>query len=146
MKKWVDYIWVWVWVIIFNSEQKVLIAQRWPKASNERWKWEFPWWSVEFGEKFWDSVAREINEELGINIEIIELLDIVEHLISDEKQHRISLTYTAKLISWTPSIQEPEKCTWVKWIKIKDINPEELSIVSQSNYNKYMEKYWKYIF
>lgn len=141
MKKGIDFIGVGTGAIVFNDEGKILISQRGPKARNESGKWEFPGWSVNFGEHCEDAIVREVKEEFDIDIQVIELLEVVNHIIPDEKQHWVSPSYIAKHISWNPKIMEPHKCTGMKWVKIKDIDPKELSIASKSNYEKYIEKY-----
>ena len=87
MKQGIDYIGVGVGAAILNKERKLLITLREKAAKNERGKWEIPGGSVEFGETFEQAVKREIKEELGIEIDIIELLGICDHIIPEEHQH-----------------------------------------------------------
>ena len=143
MKKGVDFIGIGAGAIIFNSEGKVFIAQRGPRARNEAGKWDFPGGSVEFGEKCVDAVVREIKEEFEMDIKILEFLEVVDHIIPKEKQHWVSPSYVAKYIKGKPKNMEPRKCLGFKWVYIKDINPDELSLASRSNYNKFIEKYGK---
>lgn len=141
MKKGIDFIGVGVGAIIFNDEGKVLLAQRGFKARNEIGKWEFPGGGVEFGETCEDAVKREIEEELDIEIKVIELLEVVDHIIPDEKQHWVAPSFISKLVRGTTKIKEPDKCFNFKWINFFEINPETLSNVSRSNYQKFIEKY-----
>ena len=141
MKRGIDFIGVGAGAIIFNDEGKVFIAKRGKKARNERGKWDFPGGSVEFGETCEDAVKRELMEEFGIEIKIIKLLEVVDHILPEEKQHWVSPSYIAKLVKGFPKIMEPEKCDEIKWVEISEINPEELSISSRSNFNKYVEEY-----
>ena len=143
MRKGIDFIGVGAGAIIFNGEGKVFIAQRGLKARNEAGKWDFPGGSVEFGERCEDAIAREIKEEFGMDIKVLEFLEVVDHIISEEKQHWVSPSYIAKHIGGEATIVEPEKCIGFKWVDISDINPNELSIASRSNYEKYIEKYGK---
>ncbi len=141
MKKGIDFIGVGTGAIIFNDEGKVLLAQRGPKARNENGKWEFPGGSVEFGETCEEAIVREIKEELEIDIKVIELVEVVNHILLEEKQHWVSPSFVARHVRGEPKIKEPEKCVGYKWVKISDINFDELSIASQSNYKKFVEKY-----
>lgn len=140
MKKGVDYIGVGAGAMIFNEEGHVFINKRGPEARNESGKWEFPGGGVEFGETCETAVIREVFEEFNFKIEVVELLEVVNHIIPDENQHWVSPSFIAKHISGEPQIMEPTKCTDFKWTPIEEINPEELSIASRSNFESYMRK------
>ena len=141
MKKGVDFIGVGAGAIIFNNEGQVFIARRGPKARNEAGRWDFPGGSVEFGETCEAAVVREIKEEYDMDIEVLELLEVVNHLLPQEKQHWVSPSFIARHLSGEAKINEPEKCIGFKWLKLSEINPEELSVASLSNYKKFIEKY-----
>lgn len=141
MKKGIDFIGVGVGAIIFDNEGKVLLAQRGAKAKNEVGKWEFPGGGVEFGETLEIAIKREIKEEFDIEIKVIEFLEVVDHILPEEKQHWVSPSYVSKLVSGCAKIVEPKKCSNFKWIKFSDIIFDTLSIASKSNYLKFIEKY-----
>lgn len=141
MKKGVDYIGVGCGAMIFNDEGKVFISKRGKKARNESGKWDFPGGGVKFGEKCEDAVKREIKEEHDIDVEVVEFLEVVSHIIPEEKQHWVSPSYVAKLVSGEAKIMEPEKCDEIRWVNISEIDPETLSLASKSNFLKYMENY-----
>lgn len=141
MKIGVDFIGVGAGAIVFSNEGEVFIAKRGLKAQNEIGKWDFPGGSVKFGETCENAVVREFKEEFDIEIKIIEFLEVVDHILLDEKQHWVSPSFIAKHISGIPKIMEPQKCMEFQWIKFVDINPEQLSSVSKSNYCKFLKKY-----
>jgi mutator protein MutT len=141
MKKGVDFIGVGTGAIVFNDKGEVFVAQRGPKARNEAGKWDFPGGSVEFGETCENAVVRELKEEFEIDIEVIELLEVVNHILPEEQQHWVSPSFIAKHIGGVPRITEPEKCIEFKWINIAEINPNDLSQASKSNWQKFIEKY-----
>lgn len=141
MKKGIDYIGVGTGAMIFNDEGQVFLAQRGPKSRNEVGKWDFPGGCVEFGETCEDAVIREVKEEFDMDIEIIELLMVVNHILPEEKQHWVSPAFIAKYTGGETKIMEPEKCSGFKWVEISEIKPEELSSSSRLNYEKFLEKY-----
>lgn len=141
MKKGVDFVGVGVGAMIFNNEGKVFLAKRGQEARNERGKWEFPGGGLKFNERCEDGLKREIREEFDIKIKVVELLEVSDHIIKEEKQHWVAPSYIAKYISGTPKIMEPEKIVEFKWFNLTDIDLGIISLVSQSNFLKYKEKY-----
>lgn len=125
-----DYVGVGVGAAIYNDEEKLFLAERGPKAKNEAGKWEFPGGSVEFGETLEAALTREIREEYGFTIEVIELLHVVDHLIPEEGQHWVSPTFICKYKTGTPQILEPEKCSQIGWFSIEEIEQKKLSLAT----------------
>jgi mutator protein MutT len=139
MRPGIDYIGVGVGAMAFNDKGEVFMSQRGPKANNERGCWEFPGGRVEFGETLADAIRREFREEYGVEIELVELLSVDDHMLPDEGQHWVSPTYIARHISGEPCILEPEKCTGIGWYKL-DAMPTPMSVISQRNLDVYLQK------
>lgn len=135
-----DYIGVGVGAIILDEQKKLFLALRGPKVKNERGLWEFPGGAVEFGETLSDALTREMREEFGIEIEVGELLDVVDHILPEEKQHWVSPTFICRLQSGVPQIREAEKCSQIGWFSIDHI-PENLTTISRKNLQHYRDKY-----
>lgn len=140
MKAGIDYIGVGVGAMVFNDKGEVFLSQRGHQAKNERGTWEFPGGKVEFGETLANAVKREFQEEYGMDIELVELLAIDDHILPDEGQHWVSPTYVARHIGGTPTIQEPEKCSAIGWFAIDEL-PQPLSLITQYNVRDYLAKY-----
>lgn len=107
MKPGTDYIGVGIGAVIINQEKKIFLAKRGENAQNERGKWECPGGTLEFGESFENTVRREIREEYDIEIKAVELLEVYNHIIPDEKQHWVALAYICVIEKGTPKILEP---------------------------------------
>lgn len=63
---------------IIIHENKFLAVQRGPETDHP-FQWEFPGGKISNNESAEESIRREIQEELSVEIEIIERLDAVEH-------------------------------------------------------------------
>lgn len=133
MKKGIDYIGVGVGAVIFDSDGRVFLAKRGREARNESGKWEFPGGGVEYGETLEQAIAREVREEYGIEIDVLNLLDVVNHLIPEERQHWVSPTFLCRIASGTPFIREPHKCDDIGWFAIDEIPEEKLSLASKKS-------------
>jgi mutator protein MutT len=137
MKRGIDYIGVGVGAVIVSNQGKLFLSQRGPLSKNERGLWEFPGGSVEFGETLADALKREMQEEYGVQIEVGELLDIVDHILPEEKQHWVSPTFICRIIQGEPAILEPGKCSQIGWF-IPDEVPANLSQISQVNLDHFI--------
>jgi len=132
MKRGVDYIGVGVGAIIVDEQGRLFLARRGPKAKNERGLWEFPGGSVELGERLADALRREIREEYGVEIEVGELLDVVDHILPDEGQHWVSPTFICRIASGEPVIRESDKCSGIGWFHPGQV-PAELTVITREN-------------
>jgi mutator protein MutT len=140
MKKGIDYIGVGVGAVIMNTEGMVFLARRGKEARNERQKWEFPGGAVEFGERLEDALIREVKEEYDFDIEVEELLDVVNHIIPEEKQHWVSPTFLCRYTGGVPRIAEPHKCEEIGWFRIDRIPEQELTIASKKSLESLRKK------
>lgn len=93
--------------IIKNN--KVFAAQRGNKGET-RFKWEFPGGKIEPGETPEQALARELKEELKIDVKVKELIT----QIVDEYETQILHidTYICELISGTPTLTEHIAMQW----------------------------------
>lgn len=151
MKKGVDYIGVGIGAVLFNKEGKIFLSKRGQKARNERGRWECPGGALEFGDSFENTIVREIKEEFGIDIEVVDQLATFNHLIPEENQHWVALCFICKLKSGEPQILEPEKCEEIGWFTMEEMQKIPLTIASghrlkqilEKNYPEGLEKLYK---
>ena len=139
MRRGVDYIGVGVGAVILNEDGRLFLALRGPAAKNERGLWEFPGGSVEFGERLAAALRREMTEEYGVQIEVGDLLDVVDHLLPAEGQHWVSPTFICRLVSGEPTIREPGKCAAIGWFAPDEL-PAQLTVVTQANLAHYRQR------
>ncbi len=135
-----DYIGVGVGAMVFDEQGRVFLAQRGPQAKNERGCWEFPGGSVEYGETLAAAITREFREEYGMEIEVVELLHVADHILPAEKQHWVSPTFIARHRGGVPRIVEPGKCIAIGWFDLSAL-PQPLSVVTVEDVRRYRARY-----
>jgi mutator protein MutT len=96
---------------------KLLIAQRYPQ-SHCGGLWEFPGGKREKGETFEQCLRRELVEELGIEVEVGELLESIRHDYPDK-----SVFLKFFICQWLKNEPRPIHCNAVAWV-----NREELAL------------------
>jgi mutator protein MutT len=63
---------------IIQHDRRILLARRRPD-SHLPGRWEFPGGKVEAGESFTDALRRELREELGIEVAVLDEFHAVTH-------------------------------------------------------------------
>ena len=132
-----DYIGTGVGAFILNPHGHVLLMKRGPKAKNEVGSWIIPGGTVEFGETLRQAIAREVKEELGIDIEIDGQLPAYNHILPEEKQHWVTNVFPAHIAHGIPEIKEPGKCDEIGWFAL-DALPTPLATASKGVVNYFL--------
>lgn len=114
--------------VVINDEGKVLLAKRGKEAREHVGMWETPGGGVEFGETLREALKREMMEELGVVVQVGEMLDVVEFIDRASGSHSVSPAFVCIITSGTPKIMEPHKCAeigWFTWAEVKkmDLSP-----------------------
>ncbi len=122
----IDYIGVGCGALIINDKNETLLLKRGAKSRNQAGFWSKPGGTVEFGEKIEDAIKREIKEEFGVDIELIKFLGFTNHIIKEENQHWLSVSYLARIIKGEPKNMEPEKHDEIGWFSFDDL-PDKLT-------------------
>ncbi len=142
MRRGVDYIGVGVGAAIIKNGQ-IFLIKRGEKVQNEAGKWEIPGGAVEFNETLEKALNREMNEELGIKVKIVELLGVFDHIIPREKQHWVSPTFICKLVKGKPTILEPQKCAEIGWFTLDHAAELDLSLITAHDVEVLEQKFPK---
>lgn len=132
-----DYIGVGCGAFIINDKNELLLQQR--NKAPEKEHWSIPGGKVEMFETFHQAVKREVKEEIGVEIEIIDLLGICDHIVPNEEVHWVSPSYLCKITKGEPTIMEPTKHADMKWFSLEQL-PQNLTITTK----KALEGYKKY--
>lgn len=108
-----------------RDKGRILVAQRSERMSQPL-KWEFVGGKVEKGETHGEALAREVYEELGIEIRI---LDYVASGSSQAEGKKINLhVYEAEIIKGIPKITEHVRLCWVPASQLDSLDWPEADI------------------
>jgi len=115
-------------VIRRPADGHILLAQRKPEAHNGL-LWEFPGGKLEWGEDPRAGLAREIREELGIEITVGTALEVVAHTYED--RHIILLGYLCEHIHGDVQRLDVHDVHWVppSALLTYDLAPADVPIV-----------------
>ncbi len=96
--------------VILDSERRILLSRR-PEGVHQGGLWEFPGGKVEAGESVHAALARELQEELAIEVTRSEALTLIEHDYGDKA---VCLDVHVVLgFAGTPEGREGQPLQWV---------------------------------
>jgi 8-oxo-dGTP diphosphatase len=125
--------------LLIDAAGKILLLQRGPASRNEAGCWARPGGAVEFGETVADAVRREVREELGVEIELLDNLGWTEQFLPEAGQHWVSVGFCARIVSGKPRIREPEKTAAFGWFAPDEL-PAPLSATTAQSIREYMRR------
>lgn len=96
--------------IIINDRRQVLLAQR-PQGGMLGGLWEFPGGSQEKGETMEQCIARELKEEMGLDVRVGPTLVVVPHAFS-----HFTMNLHAHWVRINSGKPRPIQCDAVKWV------------------------------
>ncbi|MBN1539578.1 MAG: (deoxy)nucleoside triphosphate pyrophosphohydrolase [Candidatus Thermoplasmatota archaeon] len=99
---------------------RILTAQRLSDSRFEPDKWEFPGGKVDFGEHPKRSLERELQEELGIDVEVGQLYELASHVYDQNgmRRHVVILFYLCRISSGEPA---PLDCQDLRWVSREEL-------------------------
>jgi len=113
--------------VLISEGDRYLIIKR--AVDPDKGLWSIPGGMVEIGEKTAHAAAREAKEETGLDVEIVDLLDVVDKIVKDEEErikfHFVILDYKA-----TPTggvMQAASDALDARWVKAEEFPKIELS-------------------
>ena len=125
--------WVPVVAAIMRRQGKVLVGQR-PQGASLAGTWEFPGGKIELGEAPEQALARELQEELGVNAEVGPLLFADTHTYG--KTGIMFLFFEVKY--WKGQIKAQQHLE-LKWVTAKELSSLELPEAKSKFLKKILE-------
>ncbi|MEV4560896.1 NUDIX domain-containing protein [Kitasatospora sp. NPDC049285] len=112
--------------LVLIEDGRVLLGQR-AGTSFAEGHWHVPAGHLEEGESVLRGMAREAEEELGIQIreEDLELVHTLHHLDADDGAGRMQMFFAPRTFTGEVTNREPGKCTALAWFPIEKL-PEPI--------------------
>ena len=123
---------IYVTCAIIEKDTKVLCAQR-SELMNLPSKWEFPGGKVEAGETHENCIVREIEEELGLDITIIDTLLPSIFQYPNAKEICL-LPFICRIESGTINLKEHKQVTWLSLSELKTLDWAAADVPILENY------------
>ena len=102
--------------VILNRRNQIMIAQRRPEGGMLAGLWEFPGGKIQEGETMPQCIARELKEEMGLELEVGRELTVVHHAYS---HFTIALhAHFARIVAGRPRHLE---CAGHAWVKLEEM-------------------------
>ena len=101
--------------VVVNEQRQVLIALR-SKAQHQGGLWEFPGGKIESGESDCQGLARELAEEVGIDVIATEVLTDIKHDYGDKI---VDLRFI--LVTEFSGEAQGKVGQQIKWVSINDL-------------------------
>lgn len=138
-----------VYALVMNNDSILLIKKaRGPYIG----KLDLPGGSLEFGETPLAGLERELKEETGLSIKNPKLIDFLSHTViyknndEDTQMYHLGIIYQVDINNdegVLKSTSDGQDSNGAMWVKIADINPENLSPFANiliNNFKKYTEE------
>lgn len=125
---------VGVGALVRNAEGELLLARR--GRPPEAGCWGILGGKVEYGETLASTVLREVKEESGFDVEILDLLCVTDHIVLAEEAHWVSPAYLCAVVGGELALREPEAIPEIGWFA-PDQLPEPLTMTAQNALTAY---------
>ena len=127
--------------IIRNEDNEILVVQRGEYTDNAL-KWEFPGGKVNEGESFEECIAREIEEELSIDIVICGKLPDTQHNYADKSVNLIP--FICDTLDEMPFLSEHIDFKWIEAEQLLSVDFSEADVAVAENYLRKIGKQSSY--
>lgn len=89
--------------------------------------YNLPGGNLELGEHLSDALAREMQEELGIEVSVGEMILVGEVYFEERKKHTLHLLFEGKITAGIPTLNPKETSALaIKWLDISELDKVNL--------------------
>lgn len=108
-----------VGAVLLNEKGQILLVRN---RGHNRPHWSLPKGSCEEGEPLLQTMEREVKEETGLRVEMVELAFVTEWFVASRQEWYLQFYFHAKVVGGELGVPEnDEDVTQVQWISPKDV-------------------------
>jgi 8-oxo-dGTP diphosphatase len=125
-----------VGAVLLNETGEVLLVRN---RGYNRPHWSLPKGSCEEGEPLAETLTREVKEETGLDVEMVELAFVTEWFVVGRQEWYLQLYFHARVTGGILGVQAgDEDVTQVKWVAPREIR-------RYMNYRPWVEPLFRWI-
>ena len=128
---------VGVGVLLIDSQNRILLTLR--KRPPEAGCWSIVGGKVDFLEPLEACAIREAREEAGVQVELMQLLCVTDHVLPGEEQHWVAPAYLGRVVGGEVRNCEPEKTLDVRWFALNAL-PGNLTMTARNAISGYLRQ------
>jgi 8-oxo-dGTP diphosphatase len=114
-----DHIVTSVVAVIVNGDKEVLLTRR--NVPPFKGEWVMPGGKIDLGEPIAAALKREVMEEVGLEVEVEDLIDVFEHITpGDDNYHFVILYYLCRPLFCDVSHNHAEVAE-ARWVTRDDL-------------------------
>ncbi|MBE7488743.1 (deoxy)nucleoside triphosphate pyrophosphohydrolase [bacterium] len=115
---------------LIQHEQRYLVAER-PAGKTMAGYWEFPGGKLHPNEEPREGLKREIFEELGVLVEVGDIIEVIQHIDPDKTV--LLLFFDCRLKDGQPSGREGQRIRWVSPQDMLDMKflPADIALITR---------------
>lgn len=122
---------------------KVLLEKR--RNDPGKGQWSIPGGLIELGEKTKMALVREVKEETGLDVQVLDLIDVFDNLEFDDegrlRYHFVIIDYLAKLK--TGMLKASSDAEDLRWVELGEIEDYDLTKSFRSFYERNKQRLTK---
>lgn len=123
-------------ILIIENEQ--VLTMHYNYSGQE--VYNLPGGNLELGEYLGDALAREMHEELGIEVLVGEMVLVGEVYFEERKKHTLHLLFEGKITAGIPTLNPKETSALaIKWLSINDLGEVNLYPNLSKSIKDYLE-------